>query len=60
MHWWTDFTVWLDNPLRIGPKETVKDAFVGIGVVVIGTISVATLCIIACALADAIRVVLLS
>ena len=60
MHWWTDFTVWFDNPSRMGPMETVKDAFIGVGVVTIGTIGVIALCIIVCALADAIRVVLLS
>jgi hypothetical protein len=40
--------------------ETVKDGLIAIGVVIIGTIGVTTLCIIVCALADAIRVVLLS
>ena len=38
--------------------ERVKDAIIGIGVVVIGTIAVITLCVVVCALADAIRVVL--
>ena len=44
----------------MGQMETVKDAFIGVGVVAIGTIGVIALCIIACALADVIRVVLLS
>jgi len=48
MDWWTDFTVWLDKPSRTGPMESAKDASIGIGVIVMGTIGVIILCIVVC------------
>lgn len=40
--------------------EKVNDGIMGIGVIVLGTTAVIILCIVVCALADAIRIVLLS